>query len=131
MSVSNFTEFSFIFCMKYFHLLESIIACFKDMRLDEAASETTGHKLFVGLNWNSNLKYPLKWNYDGNLLAYMYGNENQICSCSTFRLSIRKHIDDFILSRQIRMTVVDFKARYIAHNFILTKQGQSYACFTW
>lgn len=36
--------------MKYFHLLESIIACFKDMRLDEAASETTGHKLFVGLN---------------------------------------------------------------------------------
>lgn len=98
MSVSNFTEFSFIFCMKYFHLPESIIACFKDMRLDEAASETTGHKLFVGLNWNSNLKYPLKWNYDGNLLAYMYGNENQICSCSTFRLSIRKYIDDFILS---------------------------------
>lgn len=84
--------------MKYFHLLESIIACFKDMRLVEAASETTGHKLFVGLNWNSNLKYPLKWNYDGNLLAYMYGNENQICSCSTFRLSIRKYIDDFILS---------------------------------
>lgn len=85
-------------CMKYFHLLESIIACFKDMRLDEAASETTGHKLFVGLNWNSYLKYPLKWNYDGNLLAYMYGNENQICSCSTFRLSIRKYIDDFIPS---------------------------------
>lgn len=26
------------------------------------------------------------------------------------------------------MTVVDFKARYIAHNFILTKQGQSCAC---
>lgn len=25
------------------------------------------------------------------------------------------------------MTVVDFKARHIAHNFILTKQGQSYA----
>lgn len=47
--------------MKYFHLLEPIIACFKDMRLDEAASETTGHKLFVGLNWNSNLKYPLKY----------------------------------------------------------------------
>lgn len=29
------------------------------------------------------------------------------------------------------MTVVDFKARYIAHNFILTKQGQSYVFFTW
>lgn len=84
--------------MKYFHLLESISACFKDMRLDEAASETTEHKLFVGLNWNSNFIYPLKWNYNGNLLAYMYGNENQICSCSTFRLSIRKYIDDFILS---------------------------------
>lgn len=35
------------------------------------------------------------------------------------------------VKRQIRMTVVDFKARYIAHDFILTKQGQSYACFTW
>lgn len=62
--------------MKYFYLFELIIVCFKDMWLDEVVFEIIGYKLFVGLNWNFNLKYLLKWNYDGNLLVYMYGNEN-------------------------------------------------------
>lgn len=46
------------------------------MWLDEVVFEIIGYKLFVGLNWNFNLIYLLKWNYDGNLLVYMYDNDN-------------------------------------------------------